>query len=98
MTFVPPLQEMDKRRLDARLFRRVLRYLGPYRGPLILAVLLLLAAAGLQILKPLFIKWAIDRHITPGVLEGLWGLAALYLIVLALEGTVRYWQVTLTQF
>jgi ATP-binding cassette subfamily B protein len=91
-------EEIPGKAYDARLVRRLLTYVGPYRGSLCLSVALLCVASALQILQPYLIKVAIDSHITPGQLTGLWGLALLFLAVLTAEGIIRYLQLYLMQW
>jgi ATP-binding cassette subfamily B protein len=83
---------------DAALFRRLLRYLGPYRGLTSIAVLLLLAGAGLALVGPALTQRALDvaipRHDT-----GLLGtLAALLLASLLVDFGVEYGQTLLTTY
>jgi ATP-binding cassette subfamily B protein len=75
--------------------RRLLRYLTPYRAVLAGSATLLLAVSGLEVVRPYLLKVAIDSYIVPGHLDGLWGIALLYLGIVALESGVRYWQLFL---
>ncbi len=50
-----------------RSFRRTLEFLRPYRGRVILAVIVTLLVTVLQILPPRIYQWAIDGAITPGL-------------------------------
>jgi ATP-binding cassette subfamily B protein len=70
---------------DARLMRRLLRYIKPYRAAAILAFLYILAGSALSLLPPWLTKVAIDRYIRTSHLAGLNVVAALY--ILALLGT-----------
>ena len=88
-------EEVLGRVYDARLMRRLLRYLAPYRAILAGSAALLVVVSGLEVLRPYLIKVAIDNYIVPGHLDGLWGIALLYLGILALESGVRYWQLFL---
>ncbi len=47
-------------------FKRVMSYLRPYWLMETAALLLVLLAAGIQLLNPLLIRWVIDHIITPG--------------------------------
>ncbi|MFQ5847360.1 MAG: ABC transporter ATP-binding protein [Candidatus Methylomirabilales bacterium] len=78
------------RAYDARLMKRLLVYLIPYRTALAGSATLLVLASGLEVIRPYLLKVAIDSYIVPARLQGLWGLALLYLGVLAAEGAVRY--------
>ena len=88
-------EEILGRAYDARLMRRLLRYLTPYRAVLAGSATLLLAISGLEVVRPYLLKVAIDSYIVPGHLHGLWGIALLYLGIVALESGVRYWQLFL---
>ncbi len=83
---------------DARLLRRLLVYLRPYRGLTALAVLLLLAGAGLALVGPVLTQRALDVAI-PARDTGLLGtLAVLFLAALVLEFVVEYGQTLLTTY
>lgn len=90
-------EALDKN-YDARLLRRLLVYLHPYRGLTALAVLLLLAGAGLALVGPLLTQRALDVAI-PARDTGLLGtLALLFLAALVLEFIVEYGQTLLTTY
>ena len=82
-------EEILGRAYDARLMRRLVTYLNPYRAVIAGSGTLLIIASGLEVIRPYLLKVAIDSYIVPARLEGLWGLALLYLAILALEGGVR---------
>jgi len=77
---------------DARLMRRLLTYLRPYRRAVALSVGLLLLNAGLDLLGPYFVKVAIDRYIGAGHLAGVGRVALLYLATLTAAFAARYAQ------
>src|SRR3954451_21801683 len=83
---------------DAALLRRLLVYLRPYRGLTILAVLLLLAGAGLALVGPLLTQRALDVAIPRHDLGLLGTLAGVFLAALLLEFVVEYGQTLLTTF
>jgi ATP-binding cassette, subfamily B, multidrug efflux pump len=86
------------RSYDARLLRRLLIYLRPYRGLTALAVLLLLAGAGLALVGPALTQRALDVAI-PARDTGLLGtLAVVFLVALFLEFVVEYGQTLLTTY
>ncbi|HEU5303719.1 MAG TPA: ABC transporter ATP-binding protein, partial [Gemmatimonadales bacterium] len=90
--------EVLDRGYDARLLRRLLVYLRPYRGLTALAVLLLLAGAGLALVGPVLTQRALDVAI-PARDGGLLAtLAALFLGALLLEFAVEYGQTLLTTY
>lgn len=77
---------------DARLVARFSHYLRPYAWRAGLAVLLLLATTGLQLVQPLLVQQAIDRDISKKETDDLWWIAGLYLGVLTLIFVFRYIQ------
>jgi ATP-binding cassette subfamily B multidrug efflux pump len=83
---------------DAALLRRLVVYLRPYRALTLLAVLLLLAGAGLALVGPLLTQRALDVAIPRHDLGLLGTLAALFLAALLLEFVVEYGQTLLTTF
>jgi ATP-binding cassette subfamily B multidrug efflux pump len=83
---------------DATLLRRLLVYLRPYRGLTILAILLLLAGAGLALVGPLLTQRALDVAIPRHDVGLLGTLAALFVAALLLEFVVEYGQTLLTTF
>jgi ATP-binding cassette subfamily B multidrug efflux pump len=91
-------EEVLGKAYDARLMRRMLGYMRPYKGLVALSLLFLLMQSVLQVLGPLLTKAAIDRYIQPsahpaasifdavlpvGAQDGLLRVALLYLGVLA---------------
>src|SRR5688572_18251842 len=83
---------------DARLLRRLLVYLRPYRWFTALAVLLLLAGACLALVGPALTQRALDIAI-PGSDTGLLAtLAVLFLVALILEFGVEYGQTLITAY
>jgi ATP-binding cassette subfamily B protein len=82
---------------DWKLFVRLLSYLRPHTAAVLLAFLLILALAGLDLVGPYLTKVAIDRHITRGDAAGLASVAGLYLGALLAAFAVRYAQTVLMQ-
>jgi ATP-binding cassette subfamily B protein len=60
----------------------LLRYLVPYRWQVAVSLAAIIAGAVLQLAQPYLTKLAIDEHIAVGDLEGLGGIALVYLAVL----------------
>ena len=86
---------------DRTLTRRLIGYLGPYRGLTILSFFLLLLLSASQIAPPIIAKFIVDSAITPAVNGevtpdvatgrlAVFGLA--YLGVLLAAAGLRYWQ------
>ena len=83
---------------DSRLLKKLLAFGKPYAFWILLAVLLIILASGLEILGPYLTKIAVDRYIIANEFHGLLILSAIYLAVLFLNFGVRYFQVFLTQY
>ena len=82
---------------DARLMRRLLRYLRPYRLQVAGASAAIIAHSGLELVPPLLTKTVIDRYIPAGDLSGLGGVAVLYLLTLCGSFALEYVQTTTMQ-
>ncbi len=67
---------------DARLMRRLLSYLKPYRGSAFLALVCLISGSAFSIIQPYLTKIAIDRYIRNGSFAGLNQIALLYILSL----------------
>jgi ATP-binding cassette subfamily B protein len=77
---------------DARLMRRLLRYLAPYRPQVVVSVALLFAIALLELVGPVMVQRAIDGPILSGHIEGLWIYVALFVLTLGAAFALRYVQ------
>src|ERR1700694_1848294 len=92
---------------DARLMRRLLGYLRPYRGLVIVALLIILGISVTEAAPPVIAKFIVDNAIAPavngqiGIDEGLARLAPLgfaYITVLVLSSGLRYGQNILANY
>jgi ATP-binding cassette subfamily B multidrug efflux pump len=92
---------------DARLMRRLLGYLRPYRGLVILALLIILGISVTEAAPPVIAKFIVDNAIAPavnreiGTDEGLARLAPLglaYIAVLLMGSLLRYGQTMLASY
>ena len=92
---------------DARLMRRLLSYLRPYKGPVAIAFVLLVFLSLADIAPPIITKFLIDTAIAPAVngdipaaegLRLLVPLGAAYLGVLLASAALRYGQNILTTY
>jgi ATP-binding cassette subfamily B protein len=77
---------------DARLMRRQLSYIRPYRRSAALALFYIVAGSGLSVLPPYLTKVAIDGYIRRGDLSGLNLIAALYVLTLLAVFWLSYGQ------
>jgi ATP-binding cassette subfamily B multidrug efflux pump len=86
-------EEVLGKAYDARLMRRLLRYLRPYLGRVALALAAIITGSVLQLGQPYLTKLAIDQYIATGDLAGLDWIAAAFLGILAGSFIVEYIQV-----
>jgi ATP-binding cassette subfamily B multidrug efflux pump len=82
---------------DARLMRRLLTYLRPYRGYALLALLAIIAGSVLQLAQPYLMKVAIDRHIPARNLSGMNLVALAYLAIIIASFCLDFSQTWLLQ-
>ncbi|NQU04463.1 MAG: ABC transporter ATP-binding protein, partial [Calditrichaeota bacterium] len=83
---------------DARLMKRLLRYMKPYSLYVVGAILLLLAATAAELAGPLLVKIGIDDYISVGETTGLWKVVLAYIGFLIAMFILRYLQMYLTQW
>jgi ATP-binding cassette subfamily B protein len=82
---------------DARLMRRLLGYLRPYRLQAALALAAIIASSLLQLAQPYLMKLAIDRYIPSRDLAGVDRIALWYLAILAGSFCLEFTQTWLLQ-
>lgn len=84
---------------DGRLFARLLPYLRPYRGRVIVATLLMLISTATAVITPyLLTTLAIDRFVTKGNMRGLVILAVVFVAVQAVNWLTTYGQTYLMTY
>ena len=93
-----PLQEEEAlgKAYDARLMRRLLAYLRPYRLRVAIAVVMLIAASGLALIGPWLTMEVIDGAIPRRDFGALRNLAIIFFISLLLSGVLEYGRTILT--
>lgn len=69
----------EKRPLDPQMFKRLFRYVLPYKHLLIGATIMMFAGVGISLVQPLLLRHAIDENIHNGDMLGLTKTALLYL-------------------
>ncbi|WP_291987827.1 ABC transporter ATP-binding protein [Luteitalea sp.] len=92
-----PDDEILGKAYDARLMRRLIGYLRPYKLRACLALVAIVAGVGFQLAQPILVKRAIDRHIATGDLSGVGVVALLYLGTLAGAFLAEFIQTTTLQ-
>jgi ATP-binding cassette subfamily B protein len=78
-------EEVLGKAYDARLMRRLIGYLRPYRKQVLFALFLLVIDAALETIPPLLTMLAIDRYIAAGNAGGLAIVAGAYVLTLAVK-------------
>lgn len=91
-------EEKLGRGYDSELMKRLLKYLKPYKWYLVIATILLLIGAAVQLVPPYLLKVAIDSYITKGDPSGLDKIALIFLIALGIEFFVSYFQFYIMQW
>jgi ATP-binding cassette subfamily B protein len=81
---------------DARLMKRLLSYVGPYRWQVVAAVVMLVLASGLELVGPILTKVAIDQAFPADDMELLVLLAAAFAGSLVLSALLQYGRTLLT--
>jgi ATP-binding cassette, subfamily B, multidrug efflux pump len=85
-------EEVLGKAYDARLMRRLLGYLWPYKPQVAVALASIICASVLQLAQPYLMKVAIDRHIATGDLRGLDRIAFAFLAILLASFALEYIQ------
>jgi len=85
-------RELDTRGLDPKILARLLGYLRPYAGWVILTFVLIFVASAARQAGPLLTKIAIDDYVLVGDAEGLGGIIGIFLGLLVLQFAVGYAQ------
>ncbi|MFH1701166.1 MAG: ABC transporter ATP-binding protein [Candidatus Zixiibacteriota bacterium] len=87
-------EEVLGKAYDAKLMRRLLTYLRPYKMKVFWSVSLLFVVTGLQLAGPIIIQIAIDKYIAVGDNAGLARISLLYLgvlIALFVTGYIQFY-------
>ncbi|MDI6779450.1 MAG: ABC transporter ATP-binding protein [Bacteroidota bacterium] len=91
-------EEILGKAYDARLMKRLLKSLKPYRKHVTLGILLSMLVSGLEAVRPYFTKIAVDENIAHGDKHGLLITALIFFGVLVFRGVMQYFNAYLTQW
>ncbi len=91
-------EEILGKAYDSRLMKRLLAYLKPYRGLVILSITILLLSSLAQLAGPYLTKIAIDKYIIRGDSEGLMRIILLFLGSIAAGFSLQYIQLYLMAY
>ena len=84
-------------KLDHRLTKRLLAFVGPYKALLFVSILLLLLTSLVDLVFPLLVAKGIDDYIRPGDMRGLVHISILFLVLLGVSYGIRYAHLYYTQ-
>ena len=83
---------------DARLMRRLMQYLRPYRWYVGLGIIMSLLISAMEAVRPYFTKIAVDTDIANNDKHGLLITILLFFVVLVVRGIIQYANAYLTQW
>ena len=90
-------EEVLGKAYDARLMRRLLRYLRPYKPQVAIALAAIISGSVLQLAQPYLMKLAIDRYIATQDLAGVDRIAIAYFFILIASFALEYVQTWILQ-
>jgi ATP-binding cassette, subfamily B, multidrug efflux pump len=91
-------EEILGKAYDARLMRRLIKYLKPYRWHVALGIVLSLLVSAMEAVRPYFTKIAVDTNIVQGDTYGLLITMLMFLSVMIVRGFIQYANAYLTQW
>jgi ATP-binding cassette subfamily B protein len=91
-------EEVLGKAYDARLMRRLLKYLRPYRWHVVLGIFLSIVISAMEAVRPYFTKIAVDVNIAHKDKMGLLWTVLIFLAVLVTRGFIQYASAYLTQW
>jgi ATP-binding cassette, subfamily B, multidrug efflux pump len=90
-------EEVLGKAYDARLMRRLLRYLRPYKAQVAVALAAIISGSVLQLAQPYLMKIAIDRYIATQDFRGIDRIAIAYFFILIGSFVLEYVQTWMLQ-
>jgi ATP-binding cassette subfamily B protein len=91
-------EEILGKAYDARLMRRLIKYLKPYRWHVALGIVLSLLVSAMEAVRPYFTKIAVDTNIAQGDDHGLLLTMLFFLSIMIVRGFIQYANAYLTQW
>ena len=91
-------EEVLGKAYDARLMRRLIKYLKPYRWHVALGIVLSLLVSAMEAVRPYFTKIAVDTNIAQGDKQGLLVTMLIFLVIMIVRGFIQYANAYLTQW
>jgi ATP-binding cassette subfamily B multidrug efflux pump len=93
---MPHEEEILGKAYDARLMRRLVKYLAPYKWKVVLAIFITVVVSALGPLRPLLTMYAIDNYIMKDDFDGLTLIVAAIVGTLVVQSFILYAQTLLT--
>lgn len=84
--------ETTGRIFDARVLRRILNRVQPYRRRFLMTGGLVVILAGMSWIRPYLIRIALDDHIAKGDEKGLWVVFLMVVGLIVVEALIQFWQ------
>jgi ATP-binding cassette subfamily B multidrug efflux pump len=91
-------EEVLGKAYDARLMRRLIKYLKPYRWQVALGIVLSLLVSAMEAVRPYFTKIAVDINIVQDDKHGLLVTMLVFLAIMIVRGFIQYANAYLTQW
>ncbi len=91
-------EELLGKAYDARLMKRLLKYLRPYKWQVTGAIVVTILISSLGPLRPFLVMKAIDDYILKNDFPGLYGILALLVASVIFQAAVQYAQSIITQW
>ncbi len=91
-------EEVLGKAYDARLMRRLIQYLRPYKWYVVLGIVLSLLVSAMEAVRPYFTKIAVDINIAQKDKHGLLITVLAFFALLVIRGIVQYYNAYLTQW
>ncbi len=92
------MSEISGKTWDTALFKRVLKYVNPYRKTFYITGVLVVLLAILAPLRPWLIQRTIDIEVSASNLEGVLNMTIILIIILIIEAIVQFYQTYLANW
>ncbi|MBN2543126.1 ABC transporter ATP-binding protein [bacterium] len=74
-----------KKKFDWRLWKRLIRYMLPYKKYMAILIVFMITLAGIDAVFPLLSKYAIDHFVIPGTTEGIGNFLIIYIVLIVVQ-------------
>jgi ATP-binding cassette subfamily B multidrug efflux pump len=91
-------EEVLGKAYDTRLMKRLLKYLRPYKWYVVIGIVASIVVSGLEAVRPLFTKYAVDVNIMLGDKHGLLMTTLAFMGLMLIRGLIQYGSAYMTQW